>query len=136
MVKLEKGRSKPVKKKNHSFAAVVSNVFGIGGKKSTANLIALSETPLDLFTLIDTRDDLYGDQETLKKRYKNIRVPAKLVIRQTSDKKGKKKVKKGEEFAHSDTPTCSPNQPLPNEMKRRNQTELDQYESDHSQKGR
>ena len=38
LLRLERGKSKPLKKKSN-FSAIVSNVFGIGGKRESANLV-------------------------------------------------------------------------------------------------
>ena len=88
LLRLERGKSKPPKKKSQ-FSTIVSNVFGIGNKRSSANLIAYSELPLELFSLVS---DNFNSQETEARRlHRDIKIPTKMLIRQPEDKKSKKK---------------------------------------------
>ena len=119
LLRLERGKCKPMKKKSH-FSSIVSNVFGIGSKRESANLVAYSELPLNLFNLVsDHQDYTEMDPVEVRRLYRDIKIPTKLLIRQPeAGKKSKKKKNKSGQpqvlsagvvnGASPDSPSCAP----------------------------
>ena len=92
ILRFEKGKAKPVVpgfKKHTSFADKVSNIFGIGNNSKKANVIAYSETPIDLFKLLNDNDDFESSDassrslQEMKRRYQNIRLENRMLFMNT-----------------------------------------------------
>ena len=92
ILRFEKGKAKPVVpgfKKHTSFADKVSNIFGIGNSSKKANVIAYSETPIDVFKLLNDNDDFDSSDasarsiQEMKRRYQNIRLENRMLFMST-----------------------------------------------------
>lgn len=90
ILRFDKGKAKyvvPGLKKHTSFADRVSNMFGIGNNNKKINVIACSEVPIDLFTLLNENDDFESnindssaEKQEMRRRYQNIRLENRMLF--------------------------------------------------------